>query len=1220
MNHKIKIIFIHVGLFFCLLNSTLQSQCPGGLSCEDAEFFCSLDEMNGFVCQTLPYSVPTNICAPPCSKLAYSPPDIGYPYVYWWSFTSTGGNSTISISYSVCADTDNDNDDDGISWGLYEKCTCIKEIFCSERGHPTPSTSTFKGYLEPCKIYYLWVGGFEWDVCDFTISTSGGGIPKLDPLGFINNKPSKIIEPVCQGYCGFDLFVSNVGCVPSYYTWTLDGEELAQHENLINLDFPEAGDFIICVSANIGHYKSDIICAKEGPICATIKVRPNPDRIGDPRVLCYETINSGNYQWHTQKINGPGVYRETFVDVNCCKYDSVVEFKESAKFDPKEIFYISCDNKPFVDVKGNKFTTCQDHQLITLPFSTNPYKCDSTYLLTALFPKVEVNWTAKCSGSRVELNPNYKFIPCGFEQYHNKYKWFKKDDTLQQSISADDRILVDTINIDYCIEVETTIILQKDSSICVHVLCDSFNESDFKLINSPIKINFCDSIDFDGNVYFETTQISKQFKSQFGCDSLSNIELKLIKSNEKKYIYRGCDSMLVNGNVYYNSVNLIDSFLNIGGCDSIVTTEIAIAKGSKAFLFFEECDSLELNGIKYFNSGQFIQQFSNIDGCDSLLILDIKINKSNITDTFLTACDKVYFNGQFITTSGLYKYRLKNSTGCDSLILAHINILNSNEYIIELKCCDSILINGISYSNTGIYFQKLISTSGCDSIVRIELDVNKSNSLQNKVIACDSITINGFYYNKSGRYIQELKDRNGCDSILYIDLTINKNRIHNSQYSACDSIVINGYKYFNSGIFPQHFISSNGCDSLLQVEVTIKKTKSTSLNLKSCDSASVNGIKYFQSGSFIQKLSTWEGCDSLIKLDLDISKSKVIGLNFAGCDSIILNNTTYRKSGQYIQNLKTVDGCDSVLIADVSVATSSNNYLSVENCDSINLNGNTYNQSGTYLQKLSNKSGCDSNIYITVKILRDELGVLFAGNDTAICEGDTLTLQASFTSKGNFAWRPSIGVVNQPNKLTSKYFSNTLGKDKVYLEAKGLCRSWIDSLYITINPSDQINIVGDTMSDPCNILNFKATGGTNYYWTPSNLVICLNPTCSEVKIISQENVKFKVSSDKTCSIPAYFDFKKYDSEIYLPNAFSPNDDNINDLFTPIFNCFQIDFYILTIFDRWGNMIFQSNDKELGWNGISRGMKLDPGVYPYLVQYRIGNSENRVKAGNVTLIK
>ncbi|HXR80744.1 MAG TPA: gliding motility-associated C-terminal domain-containing protein, partial [Saprospiraceae bacterium] len=97
-----------------------------------------------------------------------------------------------------------------------------------------------------------------------------------------------------------------------------------------------------------------------------------------------------------------------------------------------------------------------------------------------------------------------------------------------------------------------------------------------------------------------------------------------------------------------------------------------------------------------------------------------------------------------------------------------------------------------------------------------------------------------------------------------------------------------------------------------------------------------------------------------------------------------------------------------------------------------------------------------------------------------------------------------------------------------------------------------------------------------------------------------------------------------DDDLYIPNVFSPNDDNVNDVFT-LFTGVDVEVLTIagTIFDRWGNMIFQSSLVPFVWDGRFHEDKMMPGVYVYVVEvrYKVGENEfERVLAGDVTLIR
>lgn len=97
------------------------------------------------------------------------------------------------------------------------------------------------------------------------------------------------------------------------------------------------------------------------------------------------------------------------------------------------------------------------------------------------------------------------------------------------------------------------------------------------------------------------------------------------------------------------------------------------------------------------------------------------------------------------------------------------------------------------------------------------------------------------------------------------------------------------------------------------------------------------------------------------------------------------------------------------------------------------------------------------------------------------------------------------------------------------------------------------------------------------------------------------------------------------SLIYVENSFTPNEDNLNEVFIPKFDLIDINDYQFTIFDRWGQVIFQTNDSTEGWTGTidSLGIsgKMAPnGSYAYVVQIKDGNQQEIIKRGHVNLIR
>lgn len=95
--------------------------------------------------------------------------------------------------------------------------------------------------------------------------------------------------------------------------------------------------------------------------------------------------------------------------------------------------------------------------------------------------------------------------------------------------------------------------------------------------------------------------------------------------------------------------------------------------------------------------------------------------------------------------------------------------------------------------------------------------------------------------------------------------------------------------------------------------------------------------------------------------------------------------------------------------------------------------------------------------------------------------------------------------------------------------------------------------------------------------------------------------------------------------LFIPNAISPNQDGINDLFTVYGNELLDQVLVLRIHDRWGNLLFERrefppNAAEWGWDGTFRGKPLEPGVYIYSAELRLRSGATRVIKGDVSVLR
>ncbi len=92
-------------------------------------------------------------------------------------------------------------------------------------------------------------------------------------------------------------------------------------------------------------------------------------------------------------------------------------------------------------------------------------------------------------------------------------------------------------------------------------------------------------------------------------------------------------------------------------------------------------------------------------------------------------------------------------------------------------------------------------------------------------------------------------------------------------------------------------------------------------------------------------------------------------------------------------------------------------------------------------------------------------------------------------------------------------------------------------------------------------------------------------------------------------------------EVVIPNVFSPNEDQINDFFLEQSFC-QFNAYQLSIFNRWGSQVFQSDSPKIGWNGkLNNSRNLLPeGTYFFVLQYTSAEQVEVLEKGTLLLLR
>jgi gliding motility-associated-like protein len=176
----------------------------------------------------------------------------------------------------------------------------------------------------------------------------------------------------------------------------------------------------------------------------------------------------------------------------------------------------------------------------------------------------------------------------------------------------------------------------------------------------------------------------------------------------------------------------------------------------------------------------------------------------------------------------------------------------------------------------------------------------------------------------------------------------------------------------------------------------------------------------------------------------------------------------------------------------------------------------------------------------------------------------------------------------------------------------------------TVEGTDNLIILGDsarlsiTTTPPFDSLD-------NVVWSPGSLLDC--DTCEVNWISPIQQTTFSVTVDKNgCTDEDQITvFVKKDRPVYIPNAFSPNGDGVNNVFMIFAGPSVTKVKSFLVFNRWGESVyeyydFEPNNPVYGWNGNHRGEPMDPAVFVYFAEIEFIDGRVELYEGDVTLVR
>lgn len=266
-----------------------------------------------------------------------------------------------------------------------------------------------------------------------------------------------------------------------------------------------------------------------------------------------------------------------------------------------------------------------------------------------------------------------------------------------------------------------------------------------------------------------------------------------------------------------------------------------------------------------------------------------------------------------------------------------------------------------------------------------------------------------------------------------------------------------------------------------------------------------------------------------------------------------------------------------------------------------------------YLQ-LTDTGGCS---YLDSAWLQPRISVFANGGpDRFVCGPDSVDLMV--TGGSSYVW--STGETG--NRIRVYTTTSTIYWVEAFV---GNCRSLRDSILVQYAPVEaDFQFSPDTAYAPQEVsfTNLsQPSSPMRYTWDFGDGGSSTEPNPKHVfREPGLYRIMLKAFNQLTgCTDSMVFEYLFVDSiQIILPNAFTPNGDNVNDNYKAVIrNLASSDF---RVYDRWGGLVFSSNATEVVWNGESNGRICPPGIYPYVLEARGKNGLPYRFTGQIVLIR
>ena len=269
----------------------------------------------------------------------------------------------------------------------------------------------------------------------------------------------------------------------------------------------------------------------------------------------------------------------------------------------------------------------------------------------------------------------------------------------------------------------------------------------------------------------------------------------------------------------------------------------------------------------------------------------------------------------------------------------------------------------------------------------------------------------------------------------------------------------------------------------------------------------------------------------------------------------------------------------------------------------------------TYLVRAS-IGKCNATDNITLKTV--PYPYVNAGKDTVLCFEDTAQIKASIIAF-QFTWFP-VNTLSNPGRLDPLAFpARTTTYTLLAYDTLGCPKPGVDQIKVTVRNRINAFAGNDTAIVVDQPLQMSGTGAEFFKWSPS--VGLNNSTIASPIAILKDDVSYamKASTPEGCFGIDTIHVRVFKTrpDIFVPNAFAPG--GRNKMLRPVpVGISKLEYF--RVYNRWGQLVFQTNEARKGWDGTVAGKEQDGGTYVWIVQGKDFTGKTVSKKGTAVLIR